>query len=88
MLLLDCRRDRARETAENILSAVKNYRFFWEGDVFEVGISIGVTPINSSSGDIHKVFQSTDTACYIAKSLGKNRIHIYGEDSSNAIKSE
>lgn len=78
VLLLDCSPDRAREIAEKLLDAVKNYRFYWEGNIFEVGVSIGVTPVTQASGDIYEVFQAADTACYIAKSLGKNRIHIHG----------
>jgi len=79
VLLLDCPLDRARAIAAKLLDAVKNYRFHWEGAVFEVGVSIGVAPIDSESGDIHALFQTADSACYSAKSLGKNRIHIHGE---------
>ena len=78
MLLLDCTPDRAREIAEKVLDIVKSFRFHWEGKVFEVGVSIGITPLDSASGDIHDVFQAADAACYIAKGQGKNRIHIHG----------
>ena len=63
----------------------KNYRFYWEGAVFEVGVSIGVAPIDSASGDIHALFQTADSACYLAKILGKNRIHIHGEDDTSQV---
>jgi diguanylate cyclase (GGDEF)-like protein len=87
VLLLDCPLDGAREIAEKLLDAVKSYRFYWEGAVFEVGVSIGVAPIDAHSGDTHDLFQAADSACYIAKSLGKNRIHICGNEDVAASKS-
>lgn len=78
VLLLDCTLYRARTIAEKLVDAVKCLHFEWEGKTFEVGVSIGITPVNSTSNDIYEVFKAADAACYLAKNLGNNRIHING----------
>ncbi len=80
ILLLDCSMERAVEIAEKLLSGIKSFRFSWEDNVFEVGASIGLVPINAMSRDIYELLQAADSACYVAKDLGRNRIHLYKED--------
>ncbi len=80
VLLLDCPLKRAEDVAEKLLDTIKNYRFSWEDNVFEIGVSIGVVPINQYSRDIYELLQAADSACYVAKDLGRNRVHIYQED--------
>ncbi len=80
VLLLDCPLSRAKEIAEKLLDTVRDYRFGWRDNVFEIGVSIGVVPINKNSRDIYELLQAADSACYVAKDLGRNRIHVYKED--------
>ncbi len=80
VLLLDCPLNRAQEIAEKLLDTVRDYRFGWEDKVFEIGVSIGVVPINKNSRDIYELLQAADSACYVAKDLGRNRVHVYKED--------
>ena len=80
MLLLDCPLKRAEDVAQKLLDTIKNYRFSWEDNVFEIGVSIGVVPINQHNRDIYELLQAADSACYVAKDLGRNRVHIYQED--------
>ncbi len=80
-VLLDfCGADEAQNIAENLCEAVEAYRFTWEGNNFAVGMSIGLVPINNSSGSIGLILSIADSACYAAKEAGRNRIHIYVED--------
>ncbi len=82
ILFLDCPIDRAKALAETLLDAIKGFRFAWEDNVFEIGASIGLVPINQNSRDIYELLQAADSACYIAKDAGRNRIHVYQEDDS------
>ena len=82
VLLLDCPMDRARGIADKLLEAVKQFRFHHQGEVFEVGVSIGVAPIHPESRDMQALFQAADRACYVAKSLGRNRIHMHVEKAA------
>ncbi|MCG6898610.1 MAG: EAL domain-containing protein [Gammaproteobacteria bacterium] len=76
MLLENCPLDKAVVIANNLLSAIENYQFNWDESSYTLGISIGVVPINRSTTDIGSTMSAADSACYIAKESGRNRIQI------------
>jgi diguanylate cyclase (GGDEF)-like protein len=80
VLFLNCSIERADNFAKTLLDAIKSFRFIWGDTVFEIGASIGLVPINQDSRDIYELLQAADSACYVAKDSGRNRIHIYKED--------
>lgn len=69
--------DRAVHIAENMLSTIKAFRFNWEGKIFSIGVSIGVTVITRTSIDLKSVVSIADSACYAAKEKGRNRVQVY-----------
>ncbi len=81
LLLERCTMNQANRVAEAVREAIDEFRFMWAGRNFRLGASIGVIPINFSSGNIANVMRSADAACYTAKDAGRNRIHVYNEDS-------
>ena len=81
LLLERCTLNQANRVAEAVRNAVDDFRFSWAGRNFRLGASIGVIPINISSGTVANVMRSADAACYTAKDAGRNRIHVYREDS-------
>jgi EAL domain-containing protein (putative c-di-GMP-specific phosphodiesterase class I) len=44
---------------------------------FEIGVSIGLVPVNQASRNVTEVLSAADVACYAAKDGGRNRIHVY-----------
>ncbi len=86
ILLENCPIDEASETAEMLREVVKKFRFAWEDKVFEIGASIGVVPITTDSGSIVDVLSAADSACYVAKDHGRNRIHVYQTEDSALTK--
>jgi diguanylate cyclase (GGDEF)-like protein len=76
MLLENCPLDKAVVIANNLLTAIENYQFSWAESSFTLGISIGVVPIDRSTTDIGSTMSAADSACYIAKESGRNRIQI------------
>ncbi|MHB1247103.1 MAG: EAL domain-containing protein [Sulfuriferula sp.] len=66
--------------AESILSAIKAFRFNWEGRSFSIGVSIGVTVITRKSSDVNAVVSIADSACYAAKEKGRNRVQVFNPD--------
>ncbi|MES9978769.1 MAG: diguanylate cyclase, partial [Candidatus Thiodiazotropha sp. 6PLUC5] len=77
LLMENCKLDQARQKANEISATVKAFRFSWEGRSFTTGVSIGIVAIGPKTESPHSALSSADAACYVAKDMGRNRIHIY-----------
>jgi len=77
VILENCTVEKALQIAELIRQAVADFRFAWQNRRFEIGASIGLVPISSISGNQNEVLAAADSACYVAKDHGRNRIHVY-----------
>ena len=86
LLLENCELKKAAQVAEKLRQSVKNYRFVWQDHSFELGASIGVAGINADNMDLASILAAADMACYAAKDMGRNRVHIY--EPSDAVLSE
>ncbi len=86
VLLLGCPLDKAEDIAEKLRAQVEDYRFRYENMVFRVGISIGVVPIADGHTAITEVMKSADSACYVAKEKGRNRVHVSRPDDQEIAR--
>jgi diguanylate cyclase (GGDEF)-like protein len=86
VLIEYCSLDDAFRVATSMQKAIQDYQFMWEGHVFRVGVSIGLVPINSRLITLTALMKDADAACYMAKELGRNRIHIYHNEDENLAK--
>ncbi len=77
VLLENCPLKNAIDVADNIRQVVQEFRFLWEDNTFNIGVSIGLTPISPENETISDVLRRADTACYVAKDAGRNRIHVF-----------
>jgi diguanylate cyclase (GGDEF)-like protein/PAS domain S-box-containing protein len=82
ILLEDCSLDYSRVIAEEMRRIVREFRFSWREQIFEVGVSIGLVPIDADSGDLAHVMSGADAACYVAKDSGRDRVHEYETDDT------
>lgn len=82
LLLEGCSLDKAKEIAEGVRSTVKRFKLVWDNNIFGVGASIGVASITSASSDIKEVLRAVDSACFLAKERGRNRVCVYEPDST------
>jgi diguanylate cyclase (GGDEF)-like protein/PAS domain S-box-containing protein len=79
VLLVDCSLADAGEIAEHVRAATAAFRFMWQNSAMQVGVSIGIVAVEAASDSVGSVMSSADVACYVAKDLGRNRIHVYEE---------
>src|SRR5690606_11199826 len=79
VLLSDCTVARATEIADKLREAIAEFRFGWRDGSMQVGVSIGVVPVDAEAESVGTLLSAADVACYVAKDLGRNRIHVYEE---------
>ncbi|MEJ2590877.1 MAG: diguanylate cyclase, partial [Candidatus Thiodiazotropha sp.] len=77
LLLERCELEAGLRVVDRIFEAVKRFRFSWEGRTFSCGVSIGVVVIDPETESTHSALSAADTACYVAKDMGRNRVHVY-----------
>jgi diguanylate cyclase (GGDEF)-like protein/PAS domain S-box-containing protein len=77
MLLVGCPLEKAIQIAEDVSTAIRDYRFVWKDKIFSIGVSIGLVEIGRESGGLEDVLQAADSACYVAKSQGHGHVHVY-----------
>jgi len=86
LLLVGCPLDKARQIADDVCTAVRNYHFVWQDRIFDVGISIGLVELNQQSTSIEDVLSAADSACYVAKQEGRGRVHLYSARDEEAAR--
>ena len=86
VIIFDCSIKDAKEIANTLRTAIKEFIFTWDHKVFDIGVSIGLVPITKDNGSLQDIMRRADASCYIAKDLGRNRIHIYAEDDVDIAK--
>lgn len=77
VLMEHCSLDQAQRAAKALLKRVEDFQFSWEGHSFRIGISIGLVAITETTRNLNELLRQADAACYMAKDLGRNRIHVY-----------
>lgn len=80
VLMFDCPIKQAEKIADSLRAAIRDFTFSWDKKTFDIGVSIGLVPITKDSGSVQDVLRRSDSACYIAKDLGRNRVHVYTPD--------
>jgi diguanylate cyclase (GGDEF)-like protein/PAS domain S-box-containing protein len=77
MLLIGCPLEKARQIADDVCGAVRDYRFVWQDKTFAIGISIGLVETGRDPASIKDLLAAADSACYVAKQQGRGRVHVY-----------
>ncbi len=86
VLLEHCSLEDAQQLADKLRQMVKDFRFAWEDKSFEIGVSIGVVPVDTNTRGIDQLLSAADAACYFAKDQGRNRVYIYHEGDEATIE--
>ena len=88
ILLQHCPIDKARSVAEGLRDAIAEFKFCWEQQVFNIGVSIGVVAIDEHSANMTEILKQADSACYTAKDAGRNRVHLYTQGNEMLARRE
>ncbi len=87
VLLEHCLPEQAARIADELRQTVKDFYFFWQEKAFTMGVSIGLVSFSDATLSLAEILSAADTACYIAKDKGRNRVHAYHpEDSELALR--
>lgn len=83
VLLENCPEDRAVLIAQKLCDAVSEFAFVWGGQMFSTAVSIGHVHFEEGTLQAGEILSKADEACYVAKDLGRNRVHTYraGEEA-------
>ncbi len=85
VLLEDCDEANAVSIAEKLRMTIKDSRFAWGNNAFDISISIGMVMINEDTTDTSSILGAADTACLLAKERGRNRIEVYQPGNTELI---
>ena len=78
MLLADCSMEEAEDIIHILRQLLNQYRFEWEGREYDIGVSIGMIPLNAETSSVTAALSTAETACNVAMDQGYNRLHIGG----------
>lgn len=77
VLLADCPIAGARMVAQQIVEAIRQVQFSWQGEQYEIGASIGIAAMTRESPHSAEIMRQADIACYGAKAAGGNHAFVY-----------
>jgi diguanylate cyclase (GGDEF)-like protein/PAS domain S-box-containing protein len=86
LLFDNCPLDRAQAIAQTIVTRIREHRFEWGDRVYQIGASVGLVEIAAGTRDTAQLLTHADVACYIAKEMGRNRVHVYQPEDSETTQ--
>jgi diguanylate cyclase (GGDEF)-like protein/PAS domain S-box-containing protein len=82
LLLANCRLPEALGICDIVVATFRKYRFKWHGRSFQIGASIGLVAVNAHAESAAQLLSQADVACYTAKELGRNQVHVYQKEGA------
>jgi len=86
VLLESCELEEAMTMGDQLRETINKYKFVWEERTFRLSCSIGVVPITGDSEDVATLLSTADSACAVAKELGRNRVFSYKENDIDLMR--
>ena len=83
-------REGAMLLAERLRARIDAFEFVWEQRNYAISASIGVVMVEDPDSTLKDVFALADTACYMAKESGRNRVHLFSahDDATSRRRGE
>jgi diguanylate cyclase (GGDEF)-like protein/PAS domain S-box-containing protein len=79
-------REEAERIAERVRRCIDGYVFIWEQRSYMISASIGGVMIDRPGILVKDLLAQADTACYMAKELGRNRVHFYSQSDDETVR--
>jgi diguanylate cyclase (GGDEF)-like protein/PAS domain S-box-containing protein len=83
ILIHNCSSIEAYRACDHLKNIIRSFYFVWEDRRFSVGVSIGIVIIDKHTRNTIDALKAADSACYAAKELGRNRVHIFSPDDKD-----
>lgn len=83
VLLPHCGQTDALKIANLLRRRLEDFRFAWQNNIFRIGVSIGLTMINHKTQNSEDILSAADSACYVAKDTGRNRVFVHDPENTN-----
>jgi diguanylate cyclase (GGDEF)-like protein/PAS domain S-box-containing protein len=85
LLLENCDIKSAQTIAKDLLEVIQQFQFTWNDNTFTIGASIGITPVSRNAISCEEILSNADSACYLAKEGGRNRIQVFTEENDKLL---
>lgn len=86
VLIADVNKKTIESVAESYRSTLAEYDFHYEGSIVDIGCSIGVSIIDSTSASPSETLSQADVACHLAKRAGRNRVHMFSSKDADDVQ--
>lgn len=86
VLLVNYSIDNAKRIAQTLIEEFQRHRFTWEGQTFELGLSVGIVPVTKESPEPAQMLTRAELTCYSAKERGRNQFHVYQIDDDELTR--
>lgn len=72
--------------ADELRNDTASFIFEYENRQFSISMSIGVIQLDGEENDLETLMNNVDSACYIAKQSGRNRVHIAQKNDTEILR--
>ncbi len=86
LLLENCTLTDAHQINNALLKTIRDYRFIHDDKIFNVGVSIGLVVINQGFENVSEIIHAADSACYSAKSAGRNQSFLFNPGDVEVVR--
>lgn len=86
VLLENCPVSKMRKVVNILIGVIREYRFVWDQETYQVGVSIGIVLITAESTTHMQLMHNADQACYAAKDLGRGRAYVHNEADASPTR--
>lgn len=77
LILFDCPLEQGLAMLTQLVDKINGFPFMWEGKIYRIGASAGLTEINDANVSGSEYMAQADMACYTAKHHGRGRVFRY-----------